>query len=107
MSAKSGDTEFGSFRLSPGERRLLQNGREVPLTPKAFDTLHVLVNNAGLLVEKQHLMKAVWGDVFVDDSTLTQNIFTIRKALGSGGYIQTAPRPGYRFTGSPTSPAAC
>jgi TolB-like protein/DNA-binding winged helix-turn-helix (wHTH) protein len=96
----SQDMEFGSYRVSVRERRLLQNGQEVPITPKAFDTLLVLICRAGQLVEKQELMTLVWGDVFVDDSTLTQNIFTIRKALGDGDYIETVPRRGYRFVAS-------
>lgn len=103
MPPNPGDTQFGAFRLSPRERRLLQNGQDVPLTPKAFDTLVVLVTHAGQLVEKQDLMKAVWGDVFVDDSTLTQNIFTLRNALGNREFIETVPRRGYRFT-APVTP---
>src|SRR6266576_527917 len=98
------DLQFGSFRLSSRERRLLQNGQEVPLTPKAFDTLQFLVTNAGHLVEKQDLMKAVWGEVFVDENTLNQNIFTIRKALGDGSYIENVPRRGYRFAAVVTTP---
>ena len=89
--------EFGPFRLSFRPKRLAQGGAEVPLTPKALDTLAVLVSRPGELIEKQDLMKAVWGDVFVDESTLTQNIFTIRKVLGEGSYIETVPRRGYRF----------
>jgi len=91
------DREFGPFRLSFHPKRLAQDGAEVSLTPKALDTLAVLVSRPGELIEKQDLMKAVWGDVFVDESTLTQNIFTIRKVLGEGRYIETVPRRGYRF----------
>jgi DNA-binding winged helix-turn-helix (wHTH) protein/Tol biopolymer transport system component len=98
------DLQFGSFRLSLRERRLLQNGQEVPLTPKAFDTLQFLVTNAGHLVEKQDLMKAIWGEVFVDENTLNQNIFTIRKALGDASFIENVPRRGYRFAPMVTTP---
>jgi len=98
MASDPADLQFDSFRLSPRERRLLKDGQEIPLTPKAFDTLHFLVANAGHLVEKQTLMEAIWGEVFVDDNTLSQNIFTIRKALGDAAYIENVPRRGYRFT---------
>ncbi len=92
------DLQFGPFILSVRGRRLTREGAEVSLTPKAFDTLAYLVDHAGEVVEKKELMKAVWQDVFVDDSTVTQNIFTLRKALGDGSYIETIPRRGYRFT---------
>lgn len=98
------DFQFGPFRLSPSPRRLTRDGAEIPLTPKALETLAVLTAHPGEVIEKQDLMKAVWGDVFVDDSTLTQNIFTIRKALGEPSYIETVPKRGYRFTAS-ISPA--
>lgn len=84
--------------MSASCRRLTKDGGEVRLTPKAFDTLMVLASRAGEVVEKQELMKEVWGEVFVDESTLTQNIFTIRKALGGVSYIETIPRFGYRLT---------
>jgi DNA-binding winged helix-turn-helix (wHTH) protein len=50
--------EFGSFRLDPGERLLLRAGEPIPLTPKAFDLLLVLVKEAGHLLEKEGLIKA-------------------------------------------------
>jgi DNA-binding winged helix-turn-helix (wHTH) protein len=49
--------EFGAFRLEPDERRLLRAGQPVSLTPKAFDTLLLLVKRAGRLVEKEEMMK--------------------------------------------------
>src|SRR5215471_2313833 len=93
--------EFGSFRLDERERRLLRNGEPIPLTPKAFDTLVVLVENGGHAVEKDALMQRVWPDAFVEEATIAQNIRTLRKALGpspSGSqYIETIPKHGYRF----------
>jgi DNA-binding winged helix-turn-helix (wHTH) protein/TolB-like protein len=93
--------EFGPFRLDPAEHRLLQAGRPVPLTPKAFQTLLVLVENQGRLVEKEELLRRIWPDTFVEESTLAQNIFTLRKQLGQDGdepvYIETVPKRGYRF----------
>ena len=98
MPEDQSDLKFGRFVLSPSARRLVRDGVEVSLTPKAFDTLAYLVTRTGEVIGKQELMKAVWQDVFVDDSTLTQNIFTIRKALEDASYIETIPRKGYRFT---------
>jgi DNA-binding winged helix-turn-helix (wHTH) protein/Tfp pilus assembly protein PilF len=92
--------EFGPFRLDPEERLLLRNQELVALTPKAFDTLVVLIENSGRLLEKDDLMQAVWPDTFVDENTLTSNISTLRKALGQskgGQYIETVPKRGYRF----------
>lgn len=93
--------EFGPFRLEVGERRLLKDGSAVPLPPKAFDTLLLLIQNSGHLVLKQELMKRVWPDAVVEDGNLSQTIFLLRKILGENAreskYIQTAPRLGYRF----------
>src|SRR5688572_31057325 len=85
---------FGPFSLDLSERRLLRTGEEVPLTPKAFDTLVMLVQNSGHLVEKDKLLKSIWPETFVEEATLAQNIFTLRKALGGNEgeqYIQTVP----------------
>lgn len=93
--------DFGPFRLDPVERRLLQDGRQVPLTPKAFQTLLVLVQNQGRVIEKEELLRRVWPDTFVEEATLAQNIFTLRKQLGDdrseGAFIETVPKLGYRF----------
>ncbi len=93
--------EFGEFQIDPAERLLLQNGQTVSLTPKAFDTLLVLVENRGRLIEKDELMQAIWPDTFVEEAGLTRNISSLRKALGEipgeTSYIETIPRRGYRF----------
>src|SRR5690242_9971729 len=97
MSAKQ-IYEFGPFRLDPAERLLLREGKAVPLTPKAFDTLVVLVEESGHLVRKDDLMKRVWPDAFVEEVNLSQNVNSIRRALGTNGeqYIETVPKVGYR-----------
>jgi TolB-like protein/DNA-binding winged helix-turn-helix (wHTH) protein len=93
--------EFGRFRLKVAERVLLREGEVVPLTPKVFDILLVLVENCGQVVSKDDLMKRVWPNTFVEEGNLTQNISLLRKALGEspGGvqFIETVPRRGYRF----------
>src|SRR5262245_11302256 len=93
--------EFGPFRLDASRRLLLRNDEPVPLTPKALETLLVLVRNSGNVVEKSELMNAIWPDAFVEEGTLVQNIFTLRKVLGESPegerYIGTVPRRGYCF----------
>ncbi|HEY3027988.1 MAG TPA: tetratricopeptide repeat protein [Pyrinomonadaceae bacterium] len=93
--------EFGEFRLETAERLLLRNGQPISLTPKAFETLLVLVRSGGHLVEKDELMKQVWADAFVEEANLARNIWALRKALGDDNgkhlYIETVPKLGYRF----------
>ena len=74
--------EFGEFRLDALSRVLLYQLKPVPLTPKAFEMLLVLVRSGGQIVTKDELMKAVWPDRFVEESNLTQTVFMLRKALG-------------------------
>ncbi len=91
---------FEEFRLAPHTRVLRRGGTLVPLTPKACDVLLVLVQNAGRIVTKDELMKAVWPDSFVEESNLTQTIFMVRKALDETAdrrYILTVQGQGYRF----------
>jgi DNA-binding winged helix-turn-helix (wHTH) protein/TolB-like protein/Tfp pilus assembly protein PilF len=93
--------EFGPFRLDPSERLLLRDGAPVSLTPKAFDTLLILVENSGRLVLKDDLMKRLWPDTYVEEGGLTRNISVLRKLLGGESidtqYIETLPKRGYRF----------
>ncbi len=95
--------EFGPFILDAEEQVLLRNGRPVPLTPKAFETLLALIQNSGRLLEKNELLNRVWPGTFVEESVLAQNIFTLRKVLGDTPdghqHIETVPRRGYRFVG--------
>ena len=92
---------FGPFTLDSQECVLSTQGERVPLTPKALDTLFVLVERNGHVLEKDEILKRVWPDTFVEEGTLAQNISTLRKALGEGTngqiYIETIPRRGYRF----------
>src|SRR3981189_1605270 len=94
--------QFGPFHLDPGERLLLRDGHEVRLPPKAFDLLVAMVSGRGRLLEKDELLKRVWPDTFVEESSLSQHVSMLRKALQNGengpGYIETIPKSGYRFT---------
>jgi len=92
---------FGAFRIDVIERVLFGERGAVPLTPKVFDTLLLLVENNNHVLGKQELIERIWPDSFVEDNNLAQNISILRKALGQspGGqdYIQTVPKRGYRF----------
>jgi len=93
--------EFGSYRLDSSERFLYREKQPVPLPPKVIDTLLVLVENSGRVVEKAVLMETVWPDVVVEENNLTQNVSLLRKTLGDSAdnrqFIETIPRRGYRF----------
>lgn len=93
--------EFGPYRIDTGERLLHRGSELVSLPPKVAGTLLVLVQNAGRMVDKNDLLKAVWPDTFVEEGALTRNISLLRKTLGDTGnepiYIETIPKRGYRF----------
>lgn len=93
--------EFGPFRLDTAEHLLWRDDETVPLTPKAYETLVVLVEHSGHVVEKNELMKQIWPETFVEEANLAHNISLLRRALGDGlveqQYIQTVPKRGYRF----------
>jgi TolB-like protein/DNA-binding winged helix-turn-helix (wHTH) protein/Tfp pilus assembly protein PilF len=98
---------FGPFVVDPIDKLLLREGTPVHLGPKAFETLVALLEKQGRLVGKAELLNRVWPDAFVEEATLAQNIFTLRKALGEGTngdtYIETVPKRGYRFVAPVTN----
>src|SRR5258705_2951300 len=93
--------EFGPFRLNVQERLLEKNDELVSLTPKVFETLLALVEHSGHVLAKDDLMTRLWPETFVEESSLTQNISLLRRALdespGAHKYIETIPKRGYRF----------
>jgi DNA-binding winged helix-turn-helix (wHTH) protein/tetratricopeptide (TPR) repeat protein len=93
--------EFGPFRVDPDKELLLREDETVPLAPKAFQILLVLIRHSKEVVTKDDLMKNVWPDTFVEEANLSRNIFLLRKALGETRqdheYIVTVPGRGYRF----------
>jgi Tol biopolymer transport system component/DNA-binding winged helix-turn-helix (wHTH) protein len=93
--------EFGAFRLDTAERVLWRGEELIVLPPKVFDTLWMLIKEEGRIVSKSELMEAIWTDAFVEESNVSQNIYTLRRALGVDGqgrqFIETVPRRGYRF----------
>src|SRR5688572_25045493 len=92
---------FGEFRLIAGDRILLRGAERVPLAPRVFNLLLVLVENTGRLVTKETLMNEIWADSFVEEGNLNQTVSRLRKILGDKAdenrYIETVPRVGYRF----------
>ncbi|MBI2841584.1 MAG: tetratricopeptide repeat protein [Acidobacteria bacterium] len=96
--------EFGRFHLFVSEQLLLLEDEKVALTPKAFETLVLLVRAAGHIVDRNDLMMSLWPDAVVTEANLTQTIWMLRKALGEGEdrprFIETVPRRGYRFVAS-------
>lgn len=93
--------QFKAFRLDVEERQLLHNGSPVPLTPKAFDVLALLVKRGGHLVEKDELLKLVWADSFVEEANVARTVHTLRRTLGEDDngnkFIETVAKKGYRF----------
>jgi TolB-like protein/DNA-binding winged helix-turn-helix (wHTH) protein len=98
--------EFGQFRIDPDERLLWKEGKPLALPPKVFATLLALVESAPHIVEKDVLLKTIWPDTFVEESNLSQNVFSLRKILGEPECIENVPKRGYRFIAPVHSPAA-
>ena len=98
---RSDDYQFGPFRIDAVKRVLFRDGQPVPLTSKSLDTLLMLVEHRGRVVAKDDLMKALWPDTVVEENNLTQQISTLRKALGEKvnehRYVVTVPGRGYSF----------
>src|SRR5580704_10338695 len=96
-----GQYRFGPFLLDPRERVLSRDGSTVPLTHRLFETLLAFVRAPGRVLTKDELMEAVWPGRYMEEASLKQAIFTLRKALSDSGddakYIVTAPGRGYSF----------
>jgi len=92
---------FGEFELDPIGFRVLREGSEVPLEPKAVDLLLYLVQRPDQLVSKEELLASVWGGTAVTDNALTRVVAQLRRALGDEAhhprFIETVPTRGYRF----------
>lgn len=94
--------EFAGWRVDVARRQLLHGGKSVPMFPRCFDALLLLIERRGELLDKQFLLQALWPDVVVDENSLAKVISDVRRVLGEGskeqGCIATIPRRGYRFT---------
>jgi DNA-binding winged helix-turn-helix (wHTH) protein/tetratricopeptide (TPR) repeat protein len=93
--------EFGEYQVDAGKLMLSRSGQPVPLTPKVFDTLLLLVKRSGEVLDKEALLRSVWPDTMVEENNLNQNISTLRRVFGESRgenrYIATVPGRGYRF----------
>src|SRR5829696_2106296 len=97
---KSEIYRFGTFSLDAAERNLRDGEKAVQLAPKIFDTLLMLVENAGRVVSKEKMLAEIWDDSFVEENNLAQNISVLRRVLGektTEKIIETVPKFGYRF----------
>ncbi len=101
MLLENHNFEFGEFLLDTQEKVLLRGGKPLPITPKAFHLLFVLLEKHGHLVEKDELMKSVWANSFVEEGNITFTVGLLRKLLEdetkNPRFIETVPRRGYRF----------
>jgi DNA-binding winged helix-turn-helix (wHTH) protein len=92
---------FGAFTVSPAHRYLRQDGRDVPLIPRYFDLLVLLITERHRVVTRQEIFERVWADVVVSDGALTQAIRTIRRSLDDDSreprFVRTVSRHGYQF----------
>jgi DNA-binding winged helix-turn-helix (wHTH) protein/TolB-like protein len=103
---RKGDSEifqFGPYQLRAAEKALYRDGKILAITPKALETLLVLVENHGKVVGKDDLMQAVWPDAFVEEGILAQNVSTLRRTLENPDWIVTVPKRGYRFAAPVTA----
>jgi len=94
--------EFGPYLLDVRRRAFTRDEQVMPLAPKTFELLLLMLRNPGRAFSKQELMTALWPDTFVEEANLSFQISTLRKALGDAGahWIETVPKHGYRFTGN-------
>jgi len=94
------DLQFGDYVIDRSRRQLRRGEEGIALPGKAFDLLVYMAGNPGRLLQKSELLASVWPDSFVEESNLTQNVFLLRKVLGSGSDspILTVPGRGYQFT---------
>jgi len=98
---------FGPFLLQASEYRLTRNGQAIALSPRPFDLLVALVTHGGRLVTRDELLREVWKDAVVEQSSLNAAMSILRQALGEDAatLIETVPGRGYRFI-APIAPMA-
>ena len=92
--------EFGPFRLYPAERRLRRGEEVLPLTPKAFEVLLLLVRGGGDALSKDDFFKRVWEGEFVEEKNLSEQVSQLRRVLADRKpytFIETVTGHGYRF----------
>lgn len=91
--------EFDEYLLNVGEKNLWRGGELVQMPPKVFETLCLLIEKRGKIVTKDEMLEVVWTDSFVEESNISQNIYTLRQMFGKHkNFIKTVPKKGYLFT---------
>lgn len=102
---------FAEFTLSPSTRLLLKGDVEIPLIPRYFDLLVLLIERRAEVVTREEIFDQVWSDVIVSDGALTQAVRILRKSLGDRAkdprFIRTVSRHGYRFVYEELTQEAC
>lgn len=92
---------FEGFHLDTIEEKLCYEEKVIPIEPRVFQTLLLLVKNPGRIIEKEEFLETVWKDAVVEEGNLPVAIAKLRKALreknNSTKFIETVPRKGYRF----------
>ncbi len=95
---------FGAFTFDAGTRQLRRDGRELHLSPKAFDLLLLLLERRPAVVTKAEVLARIWPDTFVEDASLTVLVADIRRLLGddprSPAFVRTVHGRGYAFSGA-------
>src|SRR5207344_3205283 len=101
MANKSFVFRFADLEVREREFSLIKAGEALPVEPKAFRVLLILLRNPQKLITKEELLNAVWGDVAVGDNSLARSIALLRRLLGDESrnprYIETVATVGYRF----------
>lgn len=92
---------FGDFTIDTEEKVVRRNGERISLQPRVVEVLCILIERRGAVVSKEYLMETVWADSFVEESNITQSVYSLRRALGKDAdgrdFIETVPKRGYRF----------
>jgi len=89
---------FEALQLEPARRRVLREGKTIPLSARAFELLLLLIRNRHRALSRGELLRRLWPDVCVEDGNLSVHICQLRRALGSPRYILTLPCHGYSFS---------
>lgn len=101
---------FGRFTLDAAGRSLRAGERAIPLSPKAFELLALLVRERPRAVSKAELHDRLWPDTFVGGTSLARVVGEVRRALGErpgeASHVRTVQRFGYSFVAAASEDAA-
>src|SRR5580698_121371 len=101
MATKSFIFRFGDIEVREREFSIVKAAEVLPVEPKAFRVLLMLLRNSQKLITKEELLNAVWGDAAVTENSLTRAIALLRRLLGDDAreprFIQTITSIGYRW----------